>query len=252
MLSSQLNDVKRELEANQITIDSDDDQEDEMVKEYNRLRSARRMAQSPTPSSKSSIRYPPISAKRGGQMSFLSKTKEVTKLRKMNTIERINQYPPIYEGSYDAEKGRGDSHRKQNRYGLGIRAESIDPLNVIQVKGSNYLKKLLPNKQGPRSSNSPSRPKYNQEDSIKEKTPSYGRGRPSNNKSQEGNEWTPSIPPLGVQGAGLNIKSKHQVDSSNGRVKVERIFQMLTSTATASDHRKTTVDNHITSSRIIN
>lgn len=243
ILSNQLQDVKRELEMNLIELDSDDEKEDEMVREYNRLRSARRMAHSPTPSSKGRIQYPPISAKRG-PMSFSSKTKEVSRLKKMNTSERLPPYPPIYEGSYDAERGRGDSHRKQNRYGLGIRAESIDPLKVIQVKGSNYLNKLPPYKQGLRSSNSPSRPNYKKEELVKVSTPAFGRGRGGNNRSQEGQEMMPSIPTLGVQGAGINVRSKPQVIFCKSRARVEDPSLLLTSSDKASNQPTTTDDRH--------
>lgn len=210
ILSSKLKDLKAELTDNGVIFDSDDEKEDHMVREFNRLHQMKKLGGSPHPSSNPHIHYPPISAKKASNPHQLTKYSEINKIKRTSTVERISQSRVQNEGSLEIDRSRGENLRKPNKLGNLVKLESYDPYKQIEVKGSNYLRKLPPYKAQARQSNSPSRQEYKRDDYLKEELPNFQRGKQIHPRGQENLEVASSISSMGIQGAGIQFNRDAQ------------------------------------------
>lgn len=205
MLSNKLVDMKKELTDNGVTFDSDDEKEEEMIREFNRMHKITRLAGSPHPSSNPLIHYPPISAKKMSQPRPFSKISEIGRIKRTSTVEKINQSRYINDGSMEIDRSRAETLRKQNRLANLIKMEVNDPYKAIEIKGSNLLGKLPPYKSQAKPNNSSPRVEYKKEDGLKEELPMFQRGKLAFPKGQENLDVANSLSVMGIQGAGIHL-----------------------------------------------
>lgn len=205
MLSNKLIDMKKELTENGVIFDSEDEKEDEMVREFTKMRQNKKFSASPHPSSNPHIHYPPISAKKATNVHPISKISEVDRIKRTSTVDRINQSRIYLEGSIEIDRSRGETLRKPTRIGQLVKLDTNDPYKVIEVKGSNYLKKLPPYKPQVKPGNSPPRQDYRKDEGFKEELPHFLKGKASYPKGQENQEVVHNHSGLGIHGAGIHI-----------------------------------------------
>lgn len=240
MLSNKLMDMKKELTDNGITFDSEDEKEDEMVKEFNKLRQMKKLGGSPHPSSNPHIHYPPISAKKASFVQPIPKFTEINRIKRTSTVEKINQSRVVNEGSLEIDRSRAETLRKQNRLAQLVKIETNDPYKQIEVKGSNYLKKLPPYKPQFKQSNSPPRQEYRKEEAFKDELPVFVKGKPAPSRGQENQDGAHNFSGLGIHGAGIPISREIQkptVCFDYSRAKLVHIYPKHSIQGEATDRR---------------